>query len=568
MPTRPLALAALLALGLLAPLGARAAETEQYATAITIAPDASIRVVETITTDPLGPHGIYRDVPFAFTTADGRAGRLAITDVSATDENGAPYEVVVSEQGGNEHIRVGDPNVTVSGVKTYVISYTVRGAVVPYPGFDELYWNATPPGWQAPVASSSAQVELPAPVPVAAVRSACYEGAAGSKESCAIATRGDVNGVTAVAFAGRALAPGEGLTVAVGFPKGLVTYPPPVPWWRQWLFTLLGGALLVLAAAFAIVFAIRDRKGRGVIIPIYEPPRAQSGRPLRPAEADVLVHGRVGRRAWPATVVDLAVRGLVTIEEAAGSWWTLWRKDYPVKSTGAERAGLEPWEASFFDALLAGGTFSTRALRRDTAAARALYMNVQQIEQDLRKEVATDTAAYVVDPQTARVRKVVLLVGLIIGCLSAFFLSAFGRDAMFAGYLVLAATGITLYVRSARVRLNAAGAKEREDWLGFKLYLETAEKYRLENLTPDQFQKFLPYAMVFGVEKKWARAFAGIAMPPPAWYSGSAANAGLFSASACTASFSNSFAASGAGGASGGGGGAGGGGGGGGGGGW
>jgi uncharacterized membrane protein len=105
------------------------------------------------------------------------------------------------------------------------------------------------------------------------------------------------------------------------------------------------------------------------------------------------------------------------------------------------------------------------------------------------------------------------------------------------------------------------------------MYLETAEKYHMQNLTPDIFEKYLPYAIMFGVEKKWAKAFEtlNIKVDQPGWYtptvgSNFASSSGMgFSpsgfSSAFSASFVSSFASSGGGGASGGGGGAGGGGG-------
>ena len=103
------------------------------------------------------------------------------------------------------------------------------------------------------------------------------------------------------------------------------------------------------------------------------------------------------------------------------------------------------------------------------------------------------------------------------------------------------------------------------------MYLETAEKYRMQNLKPEFFEKYLPYAMIFGVEKKWAKAFKTMHIPPPSWYAGSAHVAGssLSSASSFSPlgfsnsfslSFTSAFSSSGASGASGGGGSAGGGG--------
>jgi len=130
---------------------------------------------------------------------------------------------------------------------------------------------------------------------------------------------------------------------------------------------------------------------------------------------------------------------------------------------------------------------------------------------------------------------------------------------------IISVIGLYAFIKY-EARLSDQGIKLKEDWLGFKMYLKTAEKYRMQNLKPEFFEKYLPYAMIFGVEKKWARAFESMHIPQPSWYAGSAYAAGAsspsnlagsFSPSAFSASFTSSFTSafsSGAGGASGGGG--------------
>jgi uncharacterized membrane protein len=119
-------------------------------------------------------------------------------------------------------------------------------------------------------------------------------------------------------------------------------------------------------------------------------------------------------------------------------------------------------------------------------------------------------------------------------------------------------------------RLSKEGRIFKEEWLGFKLYLETAERYRMQNLTPEIFEKYLPYAIIFKIEKEWAKNFDSIITSEPVWYGhtvhgGHVGGVTNFSASSFSTSFSSSlssaFASSGASGASGGGGSAGGGGG-------
>lgn len=131
----------------------------------------------------------------------------------------------------------------------------------------------------------------------------------------------------------------------------------------------------------------------------------------------------------------------------------------------------------------------------------------------------------------------------------------------------LVGVGALLFFIKFNPRLNKSGEILKEEWLGFKMFLETADKYRYENLTPEMFQRYLPYAIIFGVEKKWARAFERMNIASPSWYHDSmglgggfiSSGGGSFSVAAFTGSFSASFSSSFGGGASGGGGGGGGG---------
>ena len=57
--------------------------------------------------------------------------------------------------------------------------------------------------------------------------------------------------------------------------------------------------------------------------------------------------------------------------------------------------------------------------------------------------------------------------------------------------------------------------------LGFKEFIKTAEKSRLEALQTDDpayFYKILPYAMVFGLSNKWTKLFKDIEVQQPDWY--------------------------------------------------
>ena len=83
---------------------------------------------------------------------------------------------------------------------------------------------------------------------------------------------------------------------------------------------------------------------------------------------------------------------------------------------------------------------------------------------------------------------------------------------------------------------TTAGARAREATLGFKEFLGRVEEERYKKMitSPEMFERFLPYAMAFGVADKWAKAFEDMYREPPQWYVG---GTGRFSAS----SFSHSI---------------------------
>jgi uncharacterized membrane protein len=68
-----------------------------------------------------------------------------------------------------------------------------------------------------------------------------------------------------------------------------------------------------------------------------------------------------------------------------------------------------------------------------------------------------------------------------------------------------------------------SGTRALEQVLGFEEFLRRVESENLKRVIighPELFDKFLPFAMAFGVEKQFARAFEGIYTEPPRWYVG------------------------------------------------
>ena len=101
-------------------------------------------------------------------------------------------------------------------------------------------------------------------------------------------------------------------------------------------------------------------------------------------------------------------------------------------------------------------------------------------------------------------------------------------------------TGIfAIFFSRAMPRKTKRGAEVNVAINGFKWFLSVTETERLKfhnapERSPNQFEEFLPYAMVLGVEKEWAEQFKSIYLTPPEWYDGSAGS--VFGAAYLTSS--------------------------------
>ncbi len=470
---------------------------------------------------------------------------------------------------------------------TWIIEYKVWGGISFYNDHDEIYWNLFG-GYDVPIDQVTATVRIPENnFSVSDLQGSIYDVGSTDPSYRIVDNR-------RAFFEAKNIVPDTALTIAFGWPKGLIDQSA---YWKSFLTIYWGFlAAIVMIVSFIVFlflfwyFKVWKQLHSRTIVAEYEPPNN-----IRPAEAEVVAKTFIGGKTWPATIVDLAVRGYLKITEEAPSSLNLGlfkmplgSKHYTVENikSFSDDQTLEDYEKSFLSVLFENkNTFSTKELSKMGQGSKmAFATKINKLRKNLYKETYSDTKGYVVRPKSLRAFSVLML-ALVIGAgfsgafstkMPGMFENKFPQIVIFLVTLLVLGLG-TIYRIKFATRLNAEGNELKRKILGFRLYLETAEKYRLQNLTPDLFEKYLPYAMVFGIEKKWAKAFETINMQAPNWYvtphpgimvahvDGSGSVSPGFSASAFSASFSSSFssafATSTGTGASGGGGGAGGGGG-------
>ncbi len=288
---------------------------------IEILESGKLHITETVVADFTNEahHGIYRTIPISYTDSYGNPFNLRFKLIGVRDENGNPHPVdSISKELFSDvvNIRIGDPDIRINEVTTYVLEYEIDRAMSYFDKHDELYWNAFT-DWQVPVLSSTVRVHLPENANKDEMKAACFTGYYGSDESRCKATVSDEK--TFTYKSNTAFAPNEGFTIVAGFPKGIVKEASlfqKVMW-----FIFDNWALLIPMAVFLFLFfkwwfTGRDPKTADTVIPRYKPPEN-----LTPTEVGTIIDEKVDVHDISTVIIDYAVKGFIKIREIKSKKW-------------------------------------------------------------------------------------------------------------------------------------------------------------------------------------------------------------------------------------------------------
>lgn len=471
---------------------------------------------------------------------------LEYSDITATSPSGAPAEVRQEDEGTALAIYIGDEDVEVDGVQQYQVSYTVTGIPTPgagADGSDEIYWNVIGSGWEVPLQEVTVSLAGPADV----LEVACYTGRVGSDRSCEQHAATDA----VATFGQQRLDEGQGMSIVVAYPPGTFDGAAPilvdrVTWgsFMGWtgpagivagLVALLGGAGVVWRARTRG----RDRAYLGLtpglfptaagarrVGPARRRPVAVQFTPpdgVRPGAAGTLLDEVANIHDVHATIIDLAVRGYLTIVEKDGAdkdtkAWDLHRA---TDADHADWTGLAPFEETVLRALFPGSATVVDM----KAAGPELAASMSQAQAELYDRVV-ERKWFAASPQLVRRRwagwgALVLVAGV---ALTVALGLTIGAGAVGLGVVLLGI--VVLCSAVAAPARTAAGTAVLAQTLGFKKYLETAEAEQLRfEETEDIFSRYLPYAIAFGVAEHWTNVFAeaaaaGHPVATPTWYVG------------------------------------------------
>jgi uncharacterized membrane protein YgcG len=488
----------------------------EYRSDIQLESGGELIVTETIRVRAEGrdiQRGIYRDFPTRYRDRWGNHVKVSFDPLTVRRNGQAePWHSEPRSNGVRVYFGSAD-RLLPPGIHEYEFQFATDRQLGFFDDHDELYFNAIGTGWMFPVDRGVATVTLPFEVASEQLQTAVYSGGYGSDSADARVSVTAGNQVRVETTA--ALAPRQGLTIAVGWPKGLVPEPGAVQragWFladNAAAIVLLGGWLAALAWYLWAWNRVGRDPARGVIIPRFEPPPG-----LSPAACRYVRDMSFGRNAFTAAVISLAVKGCLQIEEADDEFSLL-----RTASTG--QAPLSLGEQAVLDTLLPGEG-SRIVLENEN------YKDFQAARSALHEALKKEHLG-----RLFHLNSVFLAPPLLFSAAAAVFAVFFDSSiSIWIAYalLTLALHGLFLFLLRAP---TPAGRQVMDEIEGFERYLGTAEQDRLDRmrsptLTPEVFEAFLPYAYALGVENSWCQRFAR-EMPleaqqqagyHPGWYHG------------------------------------------------
>lgn len=609
---------------LLVPTGSiRAADDERilsFDSVIMVRADSTMTVQETIRFVSAGvtiQHGLYRDFPTTYDNP-GRAPVKVAFKVLSLMRDGAiePWHSVRQTNGIRVYFGSSSTDLD-AGEHTYVFTYSSDRQLGFFADHDELYWNVTGNGWEYSIEQASCTVILPGTSWQQINGLTAYTGPQGATGTAYTVSR-DTGGnpvFTTTAPLGQL----EGLSVVVGWRKGIVTPPSSLQTLRWWLRDNRAFGIAALATIGLLLYYMftwlrvgRDPKP-GTIVPQFGPPAG-----LSPAAVRYLRVMGSDTKGLSAAITGLAVKGALVISQDEDG-------TFAVDRTGSTPASLLPDESELLQELF-DGRAKTRLVFKQSAHSRIQAVRTS-LEQALQSTfgkgyfvtnvryaatgIALSAAGVIAagllgTTQPERIFGFVFmsvwlsmwtfgvaaLVAQVVaswrgrpsgvsgrrkfslptfGCLTLFaipflFGELLGAIAfvVIAGPLLLALVFVTAAIDVVFFRLLRAytpqGRALLDQIYGFRMYLSTAEKDRMNMLTPvdhtpETFERYLPYALALDVEQQWSENFAdvlgrtdasGEPTYQPVWFSGEALRSTGFSTlgSSLSGAFASSIAAS------------------------
>jgi len=492
--------------------------------------DYKIEVTETITGDFYTPHnGIYRYIPVYMKDTAFTQARLLIDDVDVKIDGGQNHPFDYTDN-GQIYFKIGDPDVTFTGPRTYDIDYTILNGGWRY--FEdkqeaEIYWNAVGTDW--PVNIEKVQVIYDfsdwSGIDLDQAPAECYTGVYGSSEQ---ACNLWVEGQKLIVESTRLLMPYEGLTVALALPLNLVPQASVLETIMFWI-KANGIAFFPYLWLIAMIYVWyrwgNDSRDKRAVVVEYS-----SADELPPAAMYQVLKQSHNTNYMVSEIIYLATRKYLKIKKTEVQGFFGKKDDYVLvleKKDYRADQNLAEYQKSILDLLFIGSEAALAELKTEFsfAEAKGLMRSNPSYYQKQFSQIKKEIDSYVSVYFEFSPKKALVFMGIFCGSLafSLFFILPFVNEYLISLIFVnLMITEVLLFLIAyfGLPKYTEQGKDVHWKLKGLVLYLKTAEaeRFKFGELT-DLFEKLLPYAISIGLLKKWLKIMADIYKTPPEWYS-------------------------------------------------
>jgi len=458
---------------------------KEFKTEILINKDSSIDVTENITADCgiAQKHGIYRTLPTFQQLTEKEKNQSPVTLISITDFSNSPlkYSTSKSVSDGTITWKIGDANKTVTGVNNYQIKYHVKNAVRHGNfDFDEFYWNLSGNFWDMEIDNFSATVVFPEEITRDNSTSNIYSGKFGDKNLLGVTYNWIDKNKLQVGYFGT-MKTGEGITLSTTFPKNIIIPYVPTFWEKYGSYFFLLIPIFIILLMYLLWKKLgRDPKINPTIAPEFEIPED-----LSPIDMGLALTDSILKNYFvSASIINLAVKERICIEKIGKKDFKITKKSEAAKISDSEEKLLV-------------GLFASGSPVQISDLKMKFYTNLPIIsEAGVRYLISKNWLI-----KNSRLwQYLILALGIILFVLS---FGSFALNFIF-GLSILLSSVIVVAFSVLMPRRSKEGAELLRRIKGFKLYMHTAERYRQKfNEKENIFEKFLPYAIMFGITKEW-----------------------------------------------------------------
>lgn len=526
-------------------------------------------------------HGIYRTIPLfnTITRLDGTTSKnkVQITNIKVNE----PY--TKSIQNGKLNLQIGDPDRTITGPKTYSIHYDYNLGKDPSKDYDELYFNLIGNEWDANINKVNFTINLPKEFD--SDNLGFSTGKFGSTSSNDVYHQ--VNGNTISGYTLKTLEPGEGLTIRLELEEGYFKNAKLQVDWKESLIYIFPILFPILCYNLWKKYGKDDKVVKTIEFnPPDGMNSLDVGFYYKGIATDKDVislllyfankgYLKISKTQVPKLFGTRESFTITKLKEYDGNDWCektflegLFRKRRKdqspyligIQTIPSNKVTEEDLKDNFYITIRhilndkkskenQDKIFDSKSVRKKGSIMAAIVITLLMIIippflttydfigtffplfiAALAISIYTYYTAKALEEKTKKLPSILLmtLVIIIVLCISFFafpnVLLAFDSITL-TGYLIglICIIIMTIFYRIIPKR-TPYGIEILGKIKGFKEFIETAEKDKLETLVQDNptyYYDILPYAYVLGVSNTWMKKFESMSYQPPNWYEGS-----------------------------------------------